>query len=137
MRNIDWSDYSSKSESGNSFCNMITENSLFQMDNVISNKHGSLLDLVFTTEPYLVDKPVECPIEFDTDHSIPTFKLNISGCNKGKIPRVVYDFKQADFSAVQSLRTNSNRSLNTSLNHSTHINEAWSIWSSTVTEHIN
>ena len=137
MRNIDWSNYSSKSESGNSFCNMITENSLFQMNNVISNKHGSLLDLVFTTEPNLVDQPVECPIDFDTDHSILTFKLNLSGCNKRKIPRVVYNFKQADFSALRSLITNSNRSLNTSLNHSTHMNEAWSIWSSTVTEHIN
>ena len=137
MRNIDWSNYSSKSESGNLFCNMITENSLFQMNNVISNKHGSLLDLVFTTEPNLVDEPVECPIDFDTDHSILTFKLNLSGCNKRKIPRVVYNFKQADFSALRSLITNSNRSLNTSLNHSTHMNEAWSIWSSTVTEHIN
>ena len=137
MRNIDWSNYSSKSESGNSFCNMITENSLFQMNNVISNKHGSLLDLVFTTEPNLVDEPVECPIDFDTDHSILTFKLNLSGCNKRKIPRVVYNFKQVDFSALRSLITNSNRSLNTSLNHSTHMNEAWSIWSSTVTEHIN
>ena len=116
---------------------MITENSLFQMNNVISNKHGSLLDLVFTTEPYLVDEPVECPIDFDTDHSIHTFKVNLSGCNKRKIPRVVYNFKQADFSALRSLITNSNRSLNTLLNHSTHMNEAWSIWSSTVTEHIN
>ena len=107
------------------------------MNNVISNKHGSLLDLVFTTEPNLVDEPVECPIDFDTDHSILTFKLNLSGCNKRKIPRVVYNFKQADFSALRSLITNSNRSLNTSLNHSTHMNEAWSIWSSTVTEHIN
>ena len=52
-----------------------------------------------------------------------------------KIPRVVYNFKQADFSALRSLITN--RSLNTSLNHSTHMNEAWSIWNSTVTEHIN
>ena len=107
------------------------------MNNVISNKHGSLLDLVFTTEPNLVDQPVECPIDFDTDHSILTFKLNLSGCNKRKIPRVVYNFKQADFSALRSLITNSNRSLNTSLNHSTHMNEAWSIWSPTVTEHIN
>ena len=92
--------YSSKSESGNSFCNRITE-------------------------------PVECPIDFDTDHSI----LNLSGCNKKKIPRVGYNFKQADFSALRSLITNSNRSLNSSLNQSTHMNEAWSIWSSTVTEH--
>ena len=90
MRNIDWYSYSSKSESGNSFCNMITEISRFQMNNAISNKHGSLfIDLVFTTEPYLVDEPVECPIEFDTDHSILTFILNLSGCNKRKIPRVV------------------------------------------------
>ena len=100
---------------GNSFCNMITENSLFQMNNVISNKHGSLLDLMFTTEPNLVDEPVECPIDFDTDHSILTFKLNLSGCNKRKISRVVYNFKQADFSTLRSLITNSNRSLNTSL----------------------
>ena len=104
MQNIDCSNYSSKSESGNSFCNMITE-------------------------------PVACPIDFDTDHSILTFKRNLSGCNKRKIPRVVYNFKQADFSALRSLITNSNRSLNSSLNHSTHMNEAWSIWSSTVTEH--
>ena len=61
---------------------MIAENSLFQINNVISNKHGSLLDLVFTTEPYLVDEPVECPIEFDTDHLIFMFELNLSGCNK-------------------------------------------------------
>ena len=46
------------SESDNYFCNMITENSLFQMKSVISNTHGSLLDLVFTAEPYLVDEPV-------------------------------------------------------------------------------
>ena len=117
---------------------MITENSFFHMKNVISNKHDSLLDLVFTTEPYLVDEPVECPFDFDTDHSIFTFKLNPSGCNKRKIPSsVVYKFKQADFSALRSLITNGNRSLNTSLNHSTHMNEAWSIWSSTVTDHIN
>ena len=82
MRNIDWSNYSSKSESGNSFCNMITENSLFQMNNVISNKHGSLLDLVFTTEPNLVDEPVECPIDFDTDHSILTFELFQAATNE-------------------------------------------------------
>ena len=135
MRNIDWYNYLSMSESGNSFCNMITENSLFQMNTVISN--GGLLDLVFTTEPNLVDEPVECPIDFDTDDSILTFKLNLSGCNTRKIPKVVYNFKQADFSALRSLITNSNRSLNTSLNQSTHMNEAWSIWSSTVTEHIN
>ena len=103
---------------------MITENSLFQMNNVISNKHGSLLDLVLTTEPNLVDEPVECPIDFDTDHSILTFNLNLSGCNKREIPRVVYNFKQADFSALRPLITNSNRSLNTSLNHSTHMNGA-------------
>ena len=79
---------------------MITENSLFQTNNVISNKHGILLDLVFTTEPCLVDEPVKCPIEFDTDHLILMFRLNLLGCNKRKIPRVVYNFKQADFSAI-------------------------------------
>ena len=63
--------------------------------------------------------------------------LDKTNCNKREIPRVVYNFKQADFSALRSLITNSNRPLNTSLNHSTHMNEAWSIWSSTVTEHIN
>ena len=37
---------------------MITENSLFQMNNVISNKHDSLFELVFTTEPNLVDEQI-------------------------------------------------------------------------------
>ena len=69
---------------------MITENYLFQMNNVISNKHSRLLDWVFTTEPYLVDEPVECPIEFDKDDSIHMFKLNLSGCSKRTIPRLVY-----------------------------------------------
>ena len=49
----------------------------------------------------------------------------------------MYNFEQADFSALRSLITHSNRSLNTSLNQSTHINEVWSIWSSRVTEHSN
>ena len=84
MRTIDWSNYSSKSEFGNLFCNMITENSLFRKNNVISNKHGGLLDLVFTTEPYLVDEPVECPVEFDTDHSILT--LNFQAATNEKYP---------------------------------------------------
>ena len=35
------------------------------MNNVILNKHGRLVDLVFTNAPYLVDEAVECPIKFD------------------------------------------------------------------------
>ena len=70
MRNVDLSNYSTNSKSGNSFYNMITENSLFQMNNVfLLNEHGSL-DLMLSTEPYLVDEPVECPIEIDTEHLI-------------------------------------------------------------------
>ena len=83
---------------------MIREISLFLMNNVISSKHGSFLDLVFTTEPYLVDEPVEWPLEFDTDHSILyTFRFNLVGCNKQQIPRVMYNCKLADFSVQRSV----------------------------------
>ena len=83
---------------------MIRENSLFLMNNVISNKHGSLLDLVLTAEPYLVDEPVEWPLEFATDHSILyTFRFNLVWCNKQQIPRVVYNCKQDDFSTQRSV----------------------------------
>ena len=49
--NIDWETYSSNCTANNDFCSMNNQNNLIQLNNVISNKHGSLLDLVFASSP--------------------------------------------------------------------------------------
>ena len=65
------------------------------MDYVISNKHGSFLDLVFVSSPSLITEPVECPILFETDHTVLSFNFNLTSKVKRQITRTVYNFKKA------------------------------------------
>ena len=43
MSNIDWETCSSNCTANNDFCTVINQNNLIQLNNVISNTHGSLL----------------------------------------------------------------------------------------------
>ena len=78
MSNIDWETYSYNCAANSDFCAMINQNNLIQFNNVISNKHGDLLDLVFASSPSLITEPVECPILFETDHTVLSFNFNLT-----------------------------------------------------------
>ena len=135
MSNIDWETYSSNCTANNDFCTMINQNNLIQLNNVISNKHGSLLDLVFASSPSLITEPVECPILFETDHTVLSFNFNLTSKVKRQIPRTVYNFKKSDFGKLRGLI--SNGSLYNDVCISSDINEAWLKWNERLNDMVN
>ena len=82
---------------------MINQNNLIQLNNVISNKHGSLLDLVFASSPSTITEPVECPILFETDHTVLAFNFNLTFKVRRQKTRTVYSFKKSDFGKLRGL----------------------------------
>ena len=93
MSNIDWETYSSNCTANNEFCTMINQNNLIQLNNAISNKHDTFLNLVFASSSSLITKPVECQILFETDHIVLSYNFNSTSKVKRQIPKTVYNFK--------------------------------------------
>ena len=61
---------------GNLFRNTMLEFGHTQINAVISNSAGNILDLVFTNIPEMISTISECPCIFPTDHAV----LNLSLC---------------------------------------------------------
>lgn len=125
---IDWTSYSSNSDKCNAFCNIITEGNIIQCNS--SNKQGNLLDLVLINSPLLVSEPVECDVDFDTDHTILIFQLHIDVKVRRKIARSVYNFKQTNFDILRSHIAQSQ--LDSIISNLSDVHVAWSVWNDTV-----
>ena len=87
---------------------MVNAHSLLQVNTVPSNKHGNLLDLVVTNSDNLVTGPNEYPAEFDTDHSILEFILNIDTTVNRDISRAAYNFKRINSTFLTNLINETN-----------------------------
>ena len=87
---------------------MVNAHSLLQVNTVPSNKHGNILDLVVTNSDNIITGPNEYPAEFDTDHSILEFILNIDTTVNSDISRTAYNFKRINSTYLTNLNNDTN-----------------------------
>ena len=84
------------------FTEFINEYGLVQLNDVPSNKHGNILDLMFCNFPQATTEVEKCDEVYDSDHTLIMFKicLHLEHCRPAR--RYAYDFKRADFRAIRS-----------------------------------
>ena len=114
---------------------MVNAHSLLQVNTVPSNKHSNILDLVVTNSDNLITGPNEYSAEFDTDHSILKFILNIDTTVNRDISRTAYNFKRINSTFLANLNNDTN--LCDNVNNACNIDDAWAKWNSLVMDIIN
>ena len=83
------------------FVRLMLWHSLEQMNYIPSNQHGHLLDLVFTTNAYLLNDVSKLPCSFPSDHVVlhACFSIRLSN-NTNSYQRTVYNYKRANFDVI-------------------------------------
>jgi len=85
------------------FLNFLMENSLSQLVGFITRTiSNSILDLVATTSPQLIENLQGVPGTGISDHHIVSFNINIKPKTPQKTPRKIYSFHKADISALRN-----------------------------------
>ena len=80
---------------GNLFRNTMLEFGHTQINDVISNSAGNILDLVFTNITEMISPISEFPCIFPTDHAVLNFSLFMSKPRNKIKERLVYNYKHA------------------------------------------
>ena len=127
---IDWTDNYNVSTlgsgGGNLFRNTMLEFGHTQINDVISNSAGNILDLVFTNITELISPISEFPCIFSTDHDVLNFSLFMpKPLNKIK-ERLVYNYKHSQWDVLRSKIANAD--LCAMIGNTTDVNEAWDEW---------
>ena len=134
LLHINWVNCSSHSQKSQLFCDLVNAHFLLQVNTVPLNKHGNILDLVVTNTDNLITGPNEYPAEFDTDHSILEFILNIDTTVNRDISRTAYNFKRINPTFLTNLINDTNLCDNV---NACNIDDAWATWNSLVMDIIN
>ena len=94
------------------FCNILDDFFLLQnnlhvtRDTSNPGSHGNILDLVLTSDEFLVDDVLVHPNAFDSDHHPLTFKLYVKKTRPRNAQRKVYCYRSGDFNGLrETLRT--------------------------------
>ena len=127
---IDWTDNYNVSTlgsgGGNLFRNTMLEFGHTQINDVISNSAGNILDLVFTNITKLISPIFEFPCIFPTDHDVLNFSLFMpKPLNKIK-ERLVYNYKHSQWDVLRSKIAVAD--LCEMIGDTTDVNEAWDEW---------
>jgi len=106
LPNIDWCSLIGNSTTENQFCDVLNDFSLTQVNNVTSNSHNHLLDVILTNVPEKCSKVEKVSSDFPTDHTILQFDLNFRTVfRQSNMKRHVYQYKKCNFDNLrQSLR---------------------------------
>ena len=108
LPNIDWSlDFPSPNSEGGFkeelFCEIITDQFLYQVADGPTHLRGNKLDCVFCNIPELITN-VDCinlTDLFPSDHYLIEFDIKLCFQRAKAVRRTIYDFKNANFNAVR------------------------------------
>ena len=105
LPDINWHTLSSTSTLSNAFCDFIFDNSLSQLIDQPTHTKGNILDLLLSNTDELVTNLTISPINnwISSDHFVIAFSLAQQLIRTSPtIPKYVYDFPKANFSAILS-----------------------------------
>lgn len=130
---IDWSlDFPSPTQNNGhkeeTFCGIISDNFLQQAANGPTHISGNKLDLIFSNQPELLTN-VTCthPANiFPTDHCLIDFDIQLSFLKAKPVQRIVYVFKNADFSGL--CEHLARVPLSMCISDESDMNECWQKW---------
>ncbi|CAB4035269.1 Hypothetical predicted protein, partial [Paramuricea clavata] len=133
LPNIDWSlDFPSPTSKGSFkeelFCEIITDQFLYQKAVGPTHLHGNKLDCVFSNSPKLITN-VNCtnPTDlFPTDHYLIEFDIKVCFQKAKSIRRTVYDFNNANFDGAREHLMNV--PLDSAISNNSDIDECWKAW---------
>ena len=132
---INWISESSDSSDERQFIDLANDFAFKQLNNISSNVHGNILDLVFSNQPTEFSDIEEVDAEFNTDHNILSFDICLGLSYKNAPTRHVYDYSKADFEQIKRALVESE--LVSVVNDKSNVNEAWDAWYSKVMNIIN
>ena len=79
------------------FCDMINQFSFQQLNTVLSNVKGNMLDLVFTNTTELFSSINEYPVDISSDHKVLNFSNSLPNLLSDKCDtRKVFNYKAAN-----------------------------------------
>jgi len=117
------------------FLDIVESYCLEQINNVPSNKHGNLLDLVFTNACELYSDVCDMEQDFPTDHTVLGFDI-AKPVKPIKGPqRTVYNYKRANIQALQNILHD--KALENTVITTSDVNTAWCNWSNAVMDAID
>ena len=133
LPNIDWSlDFPSPNSEGGFkeelFCEIITDQFLYQMADGPTHLRGNKLDCVFCNIPELITN-VNCinPTNlFPSDHYLIEFDIKLCFQRAKAVRRTIYDFKNANFNAVRQHLLSV--PLYSAIVHLSDVDECWEVW---------
>ena len=127
---INWTDNYNMSTlgsgGGNLFRNTMSEFGHTQINDVISNSAGNILDLVFTNITEMISPSSEFPCIFPTEHAVLNFSLFMSKSRNKIKERLVYNYKHAQWDVLRSKIADAD--LCAVIGNTTDVNEAWGVW---------
>ena len=136
LPDINWSTSSINLCAGDSnFVDVIDTHALEQINMVPSNKHGNVLDLVFTNSRDLYGKVSDLESTFPTDHTVLCFNIRAKYPLKHGFQRTIYNFKKANLNALHAQLHDIG--LLDVINRDSNVDEAWSSWLQAVTTVVN
>jgi len=115
-------------------CDFLHELHFEQVNPVLSNSHGSRLDLIFSNVPEKLSPVNEYPGEFTTDHALLAFSLLLNVQHLARRARTVFNYKRGDY--VRLRVTLESLGLCDIVNEGNNVNDVWENWSSAVTHAI-
>jgi len=115
------------------FVKLVDDYSLDQINQVPSNRHGNMLDLVFTNACELYSKVLDMESDYPTDHTVLGFSINIKPSCKRSFKRTVYNFKKVNLETLHSQLHNAMLD-NIVNNCNCDIDQAWNSWLEAVTQ---
>jgi hypothetical protein len=133
LPNIDWSlDFPSPTSKGSFkeelFCEIITDQFLYQKSVGPTHLHCNKLDCVFSNSSKLITN-VNCtnPTDlFPTDHYLIEFDIKVCFQKAKSIRRTVYDFNNANFDVAREHLMNV--PLDSAISDNSDIDECWKAW---------
>ena len=109
---IDWSGTENTQNLGScgrvSFKEIMSEFGHSQIDDVISNSAGNILDLIFANIPEMISTVSEFPCIFPTDRAVLKFSIFILKTRHSKKERFVYNYKAAQWNELRAKIVNAN-----------------------------
>ena len=97
-----------------------------QINDVISNSPGNILDLVFTNIKVMISPISELPCIFPTDHDVLSFSLFMSKPRNKVKERLAYVCMHAQWDVLRSKIADAD--LCAMIDNATDVNEAWGEW---------
>lgn len=112
------------------FLEVLNTFSLVQINEIASNVHGNILDLILTNAPELFCDVSKLPCDLTSDHVVLYTELYLRKHPKKRFDRSVFNYKLADFNTIRNHLNAA--SLCDIIRNSDNVNSAWVTWLDTV-----